>query len=1144
MGNHPIDTKTDYISLLGKNQSNLPKRVLYCSNLKRLIIKHNRIQNLPTQLKKLGNLIFLDYSQNYLTSTPTNLWELTSLKTLYLNINYLKTLDQRLSSLTNLESLYLRKNNINTLPEAFSAFQFLKHLDLGNNILKKLPSFICSLENLTTLVLDQNRLRELPNDFNKLNNLNRLILSQNDFVEFPNEPFQNLSKLKTLDMDGCQLVEIGEGISNLIDLVTLSLCSNRISVVSEKISNLNKLESLDLTDNLLTELPNGIENLHCLKVFKISKNKFSQFPTAIFKLTNLTEILAWKSGLKTLTHNKKNINCKKKKNDKKGNKKEKNRKRNKKEKNRKRNQKEKKGEIQEEKNAIRNVKEIDLEETKLGENREETKFEEKKDETKEETKEEEQIITIEKEKEKEKEKQIGTIEKEKQTQCNFPLKEVKFFELGNNKLKELPNELFEKLQNLKKLNVQDNLITHLPDSIYEIPYLWAINVVNNPIKEISTKVQQLQNTIEINFQSTALKTIPIELYMCKNLTKLNLCNNKLQTLPKGISKLTKLTKLNLSLNKFETFPLEILKMEELNNLGLSGNKLTAIPDAITKRLYNLNELDVSNNEIYFFPKYILQYGMIKKMYFSNNNISEIPQEFFTNISEKNFSLLKIDLSHNKLTTFDSNWKNITLRELDISHNHIEKITDQAFGEKSKDLETFKVSHNNAFLDLPILSELPYLKVLHLEGNELSENLISLLNSNPNSIISNNSKSKNSNNNNNNKNNNNNNNKKKGNKMKKLFNNYTKFQLLKDLILDPKIPLNYKMGRHLYSDEKFCPRFKIGYSEMQGLRMDQEDSIAIHPKIGKNIHYFAVFDGHGGSEAANYAADKLGELLFQKMIEKSSSERKLEIESFSKTKVITIFHQVFKEFNATLKRLYKDFAGSTAVIVLIIKDKLYSINLGDSRAIAIDRKGKGIPITYDHKPTNRDEYLRIKRLRGIVTNNGRINGGLAVSRAFGDRDFQPWVSVEPTIECYDISKSDMKYLVLACDGVWDVLSNQQVADIVMKNRNKNISKIALHIRNNAYALESADNISVLVVDLLPNENNNEINIEEESNTSIEKKRKQAHQLLNYFSQYSFQLENRMESGNENVNSINVENLSLNKKKITIENKNEINLENKD
>jgi serine/threonine protein phosphatase PrpC len=75
------------------------------------------------------------------------------------------------------------------------------------------------------------------------------------------------------------------------------------------------------------------------------------------------------------------------------------------------------------------------------------------------------------------------------------------------------------------------------------------------------------------------------------------------------------------------------------------------------------------------------------------------------------------------------------------------------------------------------------------------------------------------------------------------------------------------------------------------------------------------------------------------------------------------------------------AGTTAIVLLMTKDKFYTANIGDSRAV-LCRSGKAVPLSFDHKPDNPQEHSRIEKAGGIV-DQGRINGALNLSRAFGD-----------------------------------------------------------------------------------------------------------------------------------------------------------------
>ena len=140
----------------------------------------------------------------------------------------------------------------------------------------------------------------------------------------------------------------------------------------------------------------------------------------------------------------------------------------------------------------------------------------------------------------------------------------------------------------------------------------------------------------------------------------------------------------------------------------------------------------------------------------------------------------------------------------------------------------------------------------------------------------------------------------------------------------------------------------------------------------------------------------------------------------------------------------------------------------------DRYNIAIQLTKDHKPIAFEEYKRIISEKGKITketkDDYRING-MSVSRSFGDLDAKPQVSHIPDIFDYDINKT--KFLIMGCDGLCDVLNNQEAIDMVLselennddykKNiNNKSNSNIAIKLANLAYDKGSEDNITVIVI----------------------------------------------------------------------------------
>lgn len=156
-------------------------------------------------------------------------------------------------------------------------------------------------------------------------------------------------------------------------------------------------------------------------------------------------------------------------------------------------------------------------------------------------------------------------------------------------------------------------------------------------------------------------------------------------------------------------------------------------------------------------------------------------------------------------------------------------------------------------------------------------------------------------------------------------------------------------------------------------------------------------------------------------------------------------------------------GTTAVAVLTRGDSIYVAHAGDSRAILVHSSGKVTALTSDHKPNRPDERKRVQELGGSVVFWGvwRVEGILAVSRAIGDRMLKPFVVAEPEVREFKRTSKD-RYMIVASDGVWDTITNDDAAQLVMKHDDPQAA--ARLIMEEAYARGSLDNICVMVINL--------------------------------------------------------------------------------
>ena len=121
----------------------------------------------------------------------------------------------------------------------------------------------------------------------------------------------------------------------------------------------------------------------------------------------------------------------------------------------------------------------------------------------------------------------------------------------------------------------------------------------------------------------------------------------------------------------------------------------------------------------------------------------------------------------------------------------------------------------------------------------------------------------------------------------------------------------------------------------------------------------------------------------------------------------------------------------------VGDLLYCANAGDSRGVLCRGDGNVFALSEDHKPTASKELQRIESAGGFVSAAGRINGNLNLSRSLGDMKYkqvpkllpaEQIITAEPDITVTEILPDD-QFFVLACDGVWDVLGNQEICDFI-------------------------------------------------------------------------------------------------------------------
>ncbi|CAN4085758.1 unnamed protein product [Withania somnifera] len=288
-------------------------------------------------------------------------------------------------------------------------------------------------------------------------------------------------------------------------------------------------------------------------------------------------------------------------------------------------------------------------------------------------------------------------------------------------------------------------------------------------------------------------------------------------------------------------------------------------------------------------------------------------------------------------------------------------------------------------------------------------------------------------------------------------------------------------------ENLATCWSHGSISLIGRRREMEDAVSVKPgfliKGSRKYDYFGVYDGHGGSRVAHACRDFLHRLVIQQVLEEKDDEsinwEKVMNESFCK------MDEKVNEEGTEMATM-----GSTAVVAVVGEEEFIVANCGDSRAV-LSRAGVALPLSVDHKPDRPDELDRIENSGGKVINwNGqRILGVLATSRSIGDTYLKPYVIPDPEVIVSKRSDAD-EFLILASDGLWDVIPNDVACDITRRCLNGEMirrchqqskshktneqssedvreslaARAASFLAELAISRGSKDNISVVVVEL--------------------------------------------------------------------------------
>jgi len=310
----------------------------------------------------------------------------------------------------------------------------------------------------------------------------------------------------------------------------------------------------------------------------------------------------------------------------------------------------------------------------------------------------------------------------------------------------------------------------------------------------------------------------------------------------------------------------------------------------------------------------------------------------------------------------------------------------------------------------------------------------------------------------------------------------------------------------YNESRVGGGLRYGLSSMQGWRIEMEDAhsavIGI-PDQKENVSWFAVFDGHAGGRVSAHCSHHLLDCIrasdeFTCSLQQEHSLTQEEMMEGIKRGIL----RGFLELDEKLRKIPEvasgeDKSGSTAVGALISEKYVIIANCGDSRGVCCV-SGKPALATQDHKPSNEPEKERIQNAGGSVMIQ-RVNGSLAVSRALGDFEYknvdgkgptEQLVSPEPEFYIKERDETRDEFLVLACDGVWDVMSNEEICSFIGHRMrvHDNLETICNEVIDTCLYKGSRDNMSIIIIAFpsAPKVDPAAQKVEAELNASLEKR----------------------------------------------------------
>ena len=240
-----------------------------------------------------------------------------------------------------------------------------------------------------------------------------------------------------------------------------------------------------------------------------------------------------------------------------------------------------------------------------------------------------------------------------------------------------------------------------------------------------------------------------------------------------------------------------------------------------------------------------------------------------------------------------------------------------------------------------------------------------------------------------------------------------------------------------------------------IKEEMEDyTLVKHPFLNiekHNLSLFCIFDGHGGDFVSKYLKENFASNLHKNI----KINYSLNFRNILKTSIESIDKDLEKLKEA-------ENCGSTGTIVVLDNNSVYCANVGDSKCFYINKKNNAFQLTEDHNCSNQKEKEELKK-KGIIIFQNRVFGSLSLTRTFGDTQLKKdGIECNPYIKKIFLDRDEVKYIIIASDGIWDAVNKEKLMEIYKEVENGTSKEFCNKLVDFAMNNGSNDNISCIVL----------------------------------------------------------------------------------